>query len=217
MVIKACIFDLDGTLLNTLDDLANSLNTALAKNNCPTWPIEEIQKKVGNGIRQLVRRSIPEDLSDELYEQIYIDFVNIYSVHKADKTEPYPGIVDLLETLRLTGYQLAVLSNKSEKEVQILCERFFPNIFRAIVGERRNLERKPSPDGIFEILEHLHVTKEEVLYIGDSEVDVETARRADVSCVACSWGFRSAEILKAIGAKDIIDTPQELLNKLFNK
>ncbi len=216
MSIKACIFDLDGTLLDTLTDLADSVNAALRDYSLPERSKAEVRQFVGNGVQRLVARSIPENLDEEVEKDVFNAFKRIYEKNKSVTTKPYPGIEDLLETLTLSGVRLAVLSNKADPAVQALMLEFFPGIFEAIQGETSEVRRKPAPDGLLAILDTMNLLPEEVLYIGDSEVDIETAKRANIELIACSWGFRSEEQLLTAGAKNIIDTPQEVLNFIFN-
>lgn len=216
MSIKACIFDLDGTLLDTLTDLADSVNAALRDYLLPERSKAEIRQFVGNGVARLIARSVPENLDEQTVAKVFADFKFIYEKNKSLTTKPYPGIEDLLETLSLSGIRLAVLSNKADDAVQSLMKEFFPEIFEVIQGETPEVQRKPAPDGLLSIMKKMNLSPEEVIYIGDSEVDIETAQRADIKLVACSWGFRSTEQLRSAGAINIIETPQEVLNYIFN-
>lgn len=217
MSIKACIFDLDGTLLDTLTDLADSVNTALRDYSLPQRSKAEVRQFVGNGVRRLIARSVPDNLDEEIEKDVFKLFTNIYEKNKSATTIPYPGVEDLLETLMLSGIRLAVLSNKTDSAVQVLMQEFFPGVFEVIQGETPEVRRKPAPDGLLAILDRLNLQPEEALYIGDSEVDIETAQHANVELLACSWGFRSEEQLQKAGAKNIIETPQEVLNYIFNR
>lgn len=209
---KLLIFDLDGTILETLEDLADSTNYALKKNGCLKRSIDEVRQFVGNGIAKLIERAVPSGAGEELRRKVLEDFKAHYKEHSADKTKPYDGIMDLLDELKRKEYLLAVVSNKADFAVQTLCERYFPGVFDFVVGERENVRRKPYPDSVFEVLENLKVEKEDAVYIGDSEVDVQTAIAADVDLIAVAWGFRSRETLRESGAKCIIEKPEEVLD-----
>lgn len=208
---RLAIFDLDGTLLNTLGDLAASANAALAAHHLPTHPQDSIRQFVGNGIRKLIERACPADTTSELQERVYHDFCRHYAQHCADTTAPYPGIPQLLDELRRRGILTAVVSNKADFAVQQLCAQFFPGQFDAIAGEREGVRRKPAPDTVLAILAQLNVNATTAVYIGDSDVDVETARNAGTRCIAVTWGFRDRAILLNAGAQLLADSPAALL------
>ena len=210
-MLRLAIFALDGTLLNTLGDIAASANFALAANHLPTHSLECVRQFVGNGIRRLIERACPADASPDLLEQVSADFCRHYARHCADTTAPYPGIPELLEGLRQRGILTAVVSNKADFAVQQLCAQFFPGQFDAVVGEREGIRRKPAPDSVQVILSQLHVDVEDAIYIGDSEVDVETSRNAGIRCLAVTWGFRDRGGLRQAGAQHLVDSPAEIL------
>lgn len=211
---KLLIFDLDGTILNTLEDLADSTNYALSKHHFPERTIEEVRRFVGNGIGKLIERAVPDGTNPEVTQRVLEDFKVHYGVHCADKTKPYDGIPELIGKLREQGYKTAVVSNKADFAVQQLCEDYFPGLFDFVVGEREGIRRKPAPDSVLEVLEKLHVKKRDALYIGDSEVDIKTADNAGVGRVSVEWGFRTKEELLLQGAKMIAKTPEEILSFL---
>ena len=213
------IFDLDGTLLNTIDDLGYACNYALEQTGYPTHPIEAYPAKVGNGINNLIRRALPEaDRTEENIMQVRKYFVPYYNVHNCDYTHPYIGIPELLTTLKAQGHLLAVASNKYQAATEKIVNHFFPGIFDVILGERDGIERKPNPQIVFDILSTIkrsnHQTfKLSFLYIGDSLVDFETAKNANIPFVACSWGFVPREKLVQAQITVIVDTPEEILKQ----
>ncbi len=204
------VFDMDGTILDTLEDLADSVNRVLERFQYPARTLEEVRRFVGNGRRKLLERALPAEVSEEEAERIFQEFTSYYQAHCAQKTRPYQGIPRLLETLRASGCRTAVVSNKADPAVRELCARFFPGLFDAMSGERDGVGRKPAPDMVDAILGELSVPRERAVYVGDSEVDIATARNAGLACVSVSWGFREKEFLRAQGAERIADTPGEL-------
>ena len=206
------IFDLDGTLLHTIDDLGYACNYALEKTGYPTFPIDAYPAKVGNGINNLIRRALPEDArTEENIKRVRGYFVPYYDAHNCDCTRPYEGMPQLLHTLKAQGHHLAVASNKYQVATEKIVNHFFPDIFDVIFGEREGIPRKPHPQIIYDIIDSL-TAKRSVLYTGDSLVDYETARNAQVPFVACSWGFVAREKLLEAGIEHIIDRPEELLS-----
>ena len=207
------IFDLDGTLLNTIDDLGYACNYALEKTGYPTYPIGAYPAKVGNGINNLIRRALPEtDRTEENILRVRAYFVPYYNEHNCDYTRPYDGMPEVLAALKAQGHRLAVASNKYQAATQKIVSHFFPGVFDVILGEREGVERKPDPQIVFDILASLPTdTAQSVIYIGDSLVDRDTAKNANVPFVACSWGFVPREQLVAAGVKRIADTPTDLL------
>ncbi len=202
------IFDLDGTILDTLEDLKESLNFSLGQMGYPRRTLEETRQFVGNGIRRLIQRAVPTETAD--IQRTYEIFMEHYRVHCADHTAPYPGIPAFLTELKARGYRLAVVSNKADSAVQALCGRYFPKIFDCVLGERPGVRKKPAPDGVLEVLARLGTPKEQTLYIGDSEVDIETARNAGLDCVLVDWGFRDRETLARSGAEHIVSDCREI-------
>ncbi len=209
------IFDLDGTVLDTLDDLALSVNLALRHFEYPERTREEVRAFVGNGIRLLVERAAPSGTDSAELDALFKEFKRLYSLHCADKTAPYGGIPELLKTLRDAGVTCAVVSNKADAAVKTLCEHFFGDAFAAAVGEREGVRRKPAPDTVLEVMSHLGASREETVYVGDSDVDILTAKNADIDCISVSWGFRSRDFLAASGASTTVDSPEELMSVLL--
>ena len=206
------IFDLDGTLLNTLEDLADSVNYALKLYGFPTRQAAEIRNFLGNGIGRLMELSIPNGLNNLKYEECLSDFRKHYSNNMGNKTKPYKGIIELLEQLTKKDYKLAIVSNKFDKAVKELNKIYFERYIKVAIGESKNVSRKPAPDSVFRALEELSVYKDKAVYVGDSEVDVETARNSGLKSIGVTWGFRGRKILEQEGADYIIDNPEELLN-----
>ena len=215
MKYRLAIFDLDGTILNTLEDLADSTNYALSVHNMPGRTIDEVRRFVGNGIHKLIERAVPQGSTDEQIERVFATFKEYYKEHCAVKTRPYDEIMELLKTLREKGVLTAVVSNKGDFAVQILCKDYFPGLFDFAVGEREGIRRKPAPDSVLAVLEQFHISKEDAVYIGDSEVDIQTAENAGMKEIAVTWGFRSEDFLKENGADCLVHTPEELLEKLI--
>ena len=211
------IFDLDGTLINTIDDLGYACNYALEQTGYPTFPIEEYPAKVGNGINNLIRRALPEtERTEENILRVRAHFVPYYNAHNCDFTRPYKGIPELLATLKAQGHLLAVASNKYQAATEKIVEHFFPGLFDVVFGEREGIERKPNPQIVYDIVSKLSPlnAKCSSLYIGDSLVDRDTAQNAHVPFVACSWGFVPRETLLREGVTRIIDSPEEVINEL---
>ena len=210
MKYKIAIFDLDGTILNTIEDLADSLNYALAKNGYKERTVAETQSFVGNGLLMLVKRAIKPETSEEEAQKVLADLKAYYKIHCADKTKPYEGIPELLKDLKTAGYRLAVVSNKADYAVQILCEQYFPGMFDLAVGERENVRRKPAPDSVNAVLAEFELNKADAVYIGDSDVDIETAENVGTDSILVAWGFRGADFLREKGAKNIVFDTEEL-------
>ena len=210
MAYQAAIFDMDGTLLNTLDDLAASTNAALSAHGMPRRETDEVRQFVGNGIPNLIRRAVPAGTDEATQRAVFKTFCEHYALHDADRTAPYPGILELLEQLAAEGVRCAVVSNKGDFAVQALCEHYFPGAFAFAVGEREGVRRKPAPDTVDAALEALGIAAKDAIYIGDSEVDVATAEAAGLDCVIVTWGFRSVDTLLEAGARMLVDTCEEL-------
>ncbi len=214
MSVKLIIFDLDGTLLDTLADLHCAVNHALSSFRHPLRSPEEVRSFVGNGIPMLIRRAAPASTSDRELGQLERCFSDYYSAHQSDFTRPYAGISQLLHRLRSGGCLTAVVSNKQDQYVRSLCDRFFPNLFDCRVGARENLSPKPSPDLVRLVLQELNLSASQTVYIGDSEVDLETADNCGIPCILVDWGFRSAADLRKKGASVIVSSPEEILRSL---
>lgn len=207
---KLAVFDMDGTILDTLEDLKDSTNFALKKCGYPTRSYDEVRRFVGNGIRKLIERAVPEGLTVEQIDRVHEVFTEHYKVHCADKTKAYDGIKPLLEKLRASGVKTAVVSNKADYGVQELCKEYFDGLFDYAVGEREGIRRKPAPDAVNEALRVLGIDKSEAVYIGDSDVDFETAKNAELPCISVLWGFRDEEFLREKGATLFVRDPAEI-------
>lgn len=212
--IKAVIFDLDGTLLNTLDDLHQSVSYALKTLSLPPKSIEETRLAVGDGIGNLIARSIEGGKENPLFDACLSLFKGYYALHSTDFTAPYPDVPSLLQALRTNGYKLGVVSNKIDSAVQTLCERYFKGLLDVTVGEREGVRRKPYPDSLFSCLEALGVLPEEAVYVGDSEQDILTAKNAGIPCLSVTWGFRNEATLLKSGATTLVNAPDEILTYL---
>lgn len=209
--IKAVIFDLDGTLLNTLDDLADSVNRTLQKFGFKTRTIDEIRNFVGNGVGLLIKRSMPEK-AEEHFGKCLEMFKADYSENMRTKTAPYEGIIDLLKELRKKNLKIAVVSNKFDGAVKELCEFYFKDLIDKPVGESEKVRKKPAPDSVLNVLDYFGITNNEAIYIGDSDVDMDTAKNAKVKSVGVTWGFRTEDLLKKHGADYIVGKPFEILD-----
>lgn len=215
MKYELTIFDMDGTILDTLEDLAGSLNYALSCSDFSTRTLEEVRSFVGNGIRKLIERAVPAGTSPEELEQVYTDFTAYYPKHCYDKTKPYSGIIETIQELRNQGIKTAVVSNKADYAVQILCKKYFDGLFDFAVGEQAGVQRKPAPDSVHMVLDKLGVNRNNAVYIGDSDVDIHTAMNAEMDCISVDWGFRDVPFLLEQGAKTIVSSPEELLHELI--
>jgi len=215
MSYKLAIFDLDGTILDTLEDLTDSVNYALIKNAMPTRTVEEIRNFVGNGARRLIERAVSSGSSSDIADKVLCDYHKYYATHSDIKTRPYPGIIDMLTNLRAAGCMAAVLSNKPDTPVKALCERYFPGLFHIACGEKEGVPRKPAPNGVMYILEQLSVSPKDTVYIGDSDVDIETAKNAGLDCISVDWGFRDSEFLSNHGAKNTVSTVSALEKQIL--
>ena len=216
MKYHTAIFDLDGTLLDTLQDLADSTNYALALHRLPTRSAEEIRRFVGNGVGLLIHRAVPEGTEDTLEKQVLADFRAHYLVNMEHKTAPYPGTLELLDQLQGAGLHTAVVSNKFDGAVKGLCQAYFGSRVEVAIGESQGVARKPAPDTVFRALEELGAPAEGAVYIGDSDVDIQTAQNAGLPCISVSWGFRDSAFLTAHGASVIVATREELAELLLN-
>ena len=214
MKYKLVIFDMDGTILDTLEDLANSLNYALDLFGFPRRTLQEVRRFVGNGIRRLIECGVPAGTAEEKIEEVCKIFSAHYKSHCFERTSPYVGVPEVLQALRDRGVPIAVVSNKADFAVQELCERYFPGVFDVVVGERAAVRKKPAPDSVNAVLEMLQIDRRDAVYVGDSEVDIATAENAAMDCIAVSWGFRDEAVLKAHNAKVIVDEPAKLLKFL---
>ena len=212
---KSVIFDLDGTLLDTLDDLMNAVNFALREFSFPERSRAEIRSFIGNGVIKLMERSTPAGTDSITQEKCLSCFRSYYLEHMADNTAPYKGVISLLERLKNEGITTAVVSNKLHSAVVGLCEDYFPSLIDIPLGVAEEKERKPSPFNVFRALEILSSDKENTIYVGDSNVDVETAHRASLKCIGVTWGFRDREELEAHCCDFIADTAKEVLELIL--
>ncbi len=207
---KTAIFDLDGTLLNTLADLTDAVNHTLAQHGYPRRTQKEIRRFLGNGSKYLITKSLPENIPLETVEKIHEEYLAWYGPHSSIKTAPYEGIPELLDALKTQGIGLAVVSNKGDEQVKSLAEKHFPQISIAI-GERAGIRRKPHPDSILEVMKELNADPETTIFVGDSEVDLQTAKNTGILPVAVCWGFRDREELEQNSPALLLEHPLDLL------
>ena len=207
------IFDLDGTLLDTLTDLAASCNYALRTHGMPEHSVDDVRRFVGNGVRLLMERAIPNGAANPDFEATFATFREHYMHHSLDTTRPYPGILEMLSDLKARGCRLAVVSNKMMAATVELCRHFFPDVIEVAIGEHEaeGIRKKPAPDTVFAALRELGVEKDGAVYVGDSDVDVQTAVNSGLPCISVLWGFRDRDFLIQHGAKTFISAPSELL------
>ena len=209
---ETIVFDLDGTLLDTLDDLTQAVNAALSIYSLPQRTREEVRGFVGNGISKLMERAIGENRAD--FQEILNAFKTYYQKHCADNTKAYAGVIELLQTLKNRGLNIAILSNKADFAVKMLAKEYFDGLFTEAIGENEEagIRKKPAPDSLFAVLKNLNADKKSTVYIGDSEVDIQTARNAGVDCISVTWGFKDKAFLIENGGKIFVDTPMEILS-----
>ena len=207
------IFDLDGTLLDTLTDLAASTNYALRTHGMPEHTIDEVRRFVGNGVRKLMERAVPDGTDNPLFDEAFATFRQYYMEHSLDTTRPYEGVPDMLAALKAKGCHLAVVSNKMMAATQELCRHFFPETIEVAIGENEaeGIRKKPAPDTVIAALRQLGVGEEGAVYVGDSDVDIDTARNSNLPCISVLWGFRDRDFLLQHGASTLISAPEELL------
>jgi phosphoglycolate phosphatase len=208
------IFDLDGTLLDTLTDLAASCNYALRTHGMPEHSIDDVRRFVGNGVRKLMERAIPNGEANPDFEATFATFREYYMHHSLDTTKPYPGIMDTLAELKARGCRLAVVSNKMMAATVELCKHFFPDIIEVAIGENEaeGIRKKPAPDTVYAALKQLGVSGDNAVYVGDSDVDLTTAQNSGLPCISVLWGFRDRDFLLDHGATTLITSPKELLD-----
>lgn len=211
MGYQAVIFDMDGTILNTLGDLTDGVNAMLTHLGYPEVSLQKVRQSVGNGVGVLIEKTLPEGRANSRYQQAMAYYRAYYESHCQCKTAPYPGILPLLDELTARGVKLAVVSNKQDAAVQPLTRAYFGGRFALAMGEAPGLRRKPQPDMVWAAQERLGVARSQCLYVGDSEVDVAVARHAGVDCCAVTWGFREEALLAALGPRYLIRQPEELL------
>ena len=213
---KAVIFDLDGTLLNTLDDLADSTNYALSRFGYPTRTIEEVRQFVGNGVAKLIERAIPEGKNNPNFEKCLAIFKENYAQNMYNKTAPYNGIIEMLSNLKSKGIKIAVVSNKFDLAVKELCKKYFEGFidFAAGENEAQGIKKKPAPDTVISVLNEFNVAPEDAVYVGDSDVDIMAAKNSKMPCISVTWGFRDEKFLLENGATILINAPSEIYNHL---
>ena len=214
MKYKLAIFDMDGTILSTLDDLANGVDDALREHGIPARSKQETRAALGRGVRFLIEQSVPAGLSDAEISKVEEDFLKYYKVHSMDNTRPYDGIVELIKEVRASGIKTAVVSNKIDSAVKELCANFFEGAFDVAYGERVGIPRKPDPKPINAIIDEFGLSKDEVVYIGDSEVDLLTANNAGINHIIVTWGFRDRDFLVQNGAKTLVENIDELKEQI---
>ena len=215
---RYAIFDLDGTLLDTLDDLTDSMNYMLGKHNFPLRTRDEVRNFVGNGVRKLVERAVPPEYKadEEFIDKFYDDFSLYYNSHSDIKTSPYPGTLDMLDKLLENGFDIAIVSNKIDSAVKSLSSKFFGERIKSAIGEKPSIRHKPEPDMVFMAMEEMGADKENSIYIGDSEVDIQTAKNSGIPCISVLWGFKDRKFLEDSGAMAIVESMEELGERLVN-
>lgn len=216
MNIKAVVFDLDGTLLDTLHDLASSCNRALALLGRPPRAEDEIRSFIGNGARMLCARLLGPNASEQAVDDCLTLFQADYNLHMNDSTAPYPGILEMLNTLAAHNIGCAVVSNKYDAATRAICRRHFGDALSVVIGEGNGISKKPCPDGVLKALTLLGCPPENAVYVGDSDTDVETAHNAGLFCIGVTWGFRSRQVLEMADAESIVDDPAELLDVVLS-
>lgn len=216
MKYSACVFDLDGTLLDTLEDLKNSVNYTLKLKGYPQRTAEEVRSFVGNGIPMLIKRAVPEGTAETDFEEALSVFKGHYAIHLNDNTAPYDGICEMLEYLKQNNIKTAVVTNKAHLAANDLIKHFFGDLITVTVGQKDGVPTKPDPASLNSAMSVLNITKDEALFIGDSDVDVLTAHNGGLKCIGVTWGFRSKESLLSAGADFIADTPKEIIRILDN-
>ncbi len=204
------IWDMDGTLIDTLDDLTDSVNAALKEFQLPARTRIEIRSFIGNGVLRLLELSVPGGKEHPQFDAIFTFFNNHYAMNCRNKTKPYERLAELLRELKSQGYRLAIVSNKIDNALKELAELHFKDTMEVVIGDSEGIRRKPYPDKVFAALQQMNVNRESAVYIGDTEVDIETAKNAGVDYICVSWGFRDKQELQAAGATIIVDAPEEL-------
>ena len=214
MKYETVLFDFDGTLLYTVKDLADAVNYAISKRGYSAHTVGAIQRMVGNGVNMLVARALPQGFDTPDYEAIMDDFRAFYAAHCFDHTREYDGVQELLHSLKSRGVKMAIVTNKYQAAAEELRVKFFADTVGLIVGDLPTRRRKPEPDGVYAALEALGADKAGAVYVGDTEVDMQTAENAGIDCISAAWGYRTAEELRALGARRIAETPGKLLEML---
>ncbi len=214
MKYKAVLYDMDGTVLDTLADLTDAVNVSLRRFGLPEQPAMHVRDVLGNGARRLIMGCLPENTDERTADAVLEFYKPYYDAHCREKTAPYPGITELMQRLRDAGVKQAVVSNKPDGAVKELAELFFGGLIESAVGESETVRLKPCPDAVLAAAKLMGVSKDECVYVGDSEVDIETARRAGMDCISVAWGFRDGDMLRAEGASCIVRSAEELFDAL---
>ncbi len=214
MKYKAVLYDMDGTVLDTLADLTDAVNVSLRRFGLPEQPAAHVRDVLGNGARRLIMGCLPENTDDKTTEAVLAFYKPYYDAHCREKTAPYPGILPLMQRLRDAGVKQAVVSNKPDSAVKELAELFFGGLITSAVGESETVRLKPCPDAVLAAARLMGVDREECVYVGDSEVDIATARSAGMDCISVAWGFRDEDMLRASGASLIVRSAEELYEAL---
>ncbi len=215
--IRAVLFDLDGTLLNTLDDLAAAVNIALGAYEMPERTLAEVRAFVGHGVANLISRAVPAGTDAATTAQVLDTFRAYYVEHSLDVTAPYDGILPTLARLKKAGIAMAVVSNKLEGATAALCRHFFGDLITVVIGDVPDRPRKPAPDGTLAALARLGVSADEAIFVGDGDADVLTAKNAGIPCLGVTWGFRDVDVLRAAGATRLIDTPSQIADYILGE
>ena len=215
-MINTIVFDLDGTLLNTLEDLRDSVNYALERQGFPLRNLNEIRSFVGNGIRLLMERAVPENIDAETFEICFKDFCDYYKIHMEDKTAPYDGINDMLTNIKKAGFKTAIVTNKADFAAQDLCKRMFGENIDFVVGSSDDRPNKPAPDGVFYALEKLDSKIENTVFVGDADTDILTAKNANLPSIGVLWGFRDRDVIEEAGAEYIVESVNDLEKLLIS-
>jgi len=216
MKYRLAVFDMDGTILDTIGDLHAATNHALRSYNLPERSLDEVRSFVGNGLHKLVERAVPAGSSDETIDRVHGELIDYYGKHTVELTKPYDGIPEVIDRLRAAGVKTAVVSNKVDPAVTDLVHTFFEGLFDFSMGEQKGFAIKPNPDMVDEILRRSGFDRSEAVYIGDSEVDLQTAVNSKMDCIAVSWGFRGRKILEELKAETIVDSPSEIFDIIIN-
>lgn len=215
---KLAVFDLDGTLLYTIKDIADATNYALERSGFAQLSVEEVTKRVGYGVRDLLLKSLPDNFSpdDERFKKMSKDYMDYYTAHQTANSTPYPGIPELIQKLKGNDIKVAVLSNKTDEFTKYMVEHYFPDTFDIVLGQRPGIAIKPDPESLFEIINHFEVNPEETAYVGDSETDIKVAIAAGVKPIGVTWGYRSKKVLKNAGGTIFADNTDELFEIIGN-
>lgn len=214
MGYRTVLFDMDGTILDTLDDLLDSVNVTMDHVGYPHHDRETLRRFLGNGAATQIQRCVPGGAEDPKYQEALDFYLPYYNEHAKIKTAPYPGMIDLLHKLKSMRITTAVVSNKPDATVQELSDEFFSGLFTVSIGDRAGIKKKPAPDSVFEAMKRMGADPESCVYVGDSEVDIATARNANLPCVIVTWGFRDEDFLREQGATTVVHTMEELLEAL---